>query len=59
MAVNQLSQPTAQEELPVAESLLKVFWRRYRRNAMALVGLVLVIIFVILAIFAPVIAPYH
>ena len=59
MAVNQLSQPTAQEELPVAESLLKVFWRRYRRNAMALVGLVLVIIFVILAIFAPWIAPYH
>lgn len=41
------------------ESLLQVFWRRYRRNYMALVGLVLVIIFVILAVFAPLIAPYH
>ncbi|MFD3163437.1 ABC transporter permease [Herpetosiphon sp. NSE202] len=59
MAVNQLSQPQTQEELPVAESLLKVFWRRYRRNTMALVGLVLVILFVIIAIFAPLIAPYH
>ena len=41
------------------DSLLKVFWRRYRRNMMALVGLVLVILFVLLAVFAPLIAPYH
>jgi ABC-type dipeptide/oligopeptide/nickel transport system permease subunit len=59
MAVsNSLPRATA-EPVPAPETLLQVFWRRYRRNTMALVGLALVIIFVSLAIFAPLIAPYH
>jgi len=62
MAVDSLPynpQQTTTQEIPLPETLLQVFWRRYRRNAMAVVGLVLVIIFVLVAIFAPVIAPYH
>lgn len=33
-------------------------WRRLSRNKLALLGLVIVIVFVLLAIFAPVLAPY-
>lgn len=44
---------------PAPETLLQVFWRRYRRNHMAVVGLVLVILFLGVALFAPWIAPYH
>jgi ABC-type dipeptide/oligopeptide/nickel transport system permease subunit len=58
MAVNTLPQAKG-EAVPVPESLLSIFWRRYRRNALALIGLVLVIFFVVVAIFAPWIAPYH
>jgi ABC-type dipeptide/oligopeptide/nickel transport system permease subunit len=59
MAVsNSLPRATA-ESVPASETLLQVFWRRYRRNTMALVGLALVILFVGIAIFAPLIAPYH
>ena len=43
---------------PAPETLLQVFWRRYRRNHMALVGLVLVLAFVFIAVFAPLLAPY-
>jgi ABC-type dipeptide/oligopeptide/nickel transport system permease subunit len=53
-----LPQPSA-GQVPAPETLLQVFWRRYRRNLMALVGLVLVIIFVFIAVFAPLLAPYH
>lgn len=55
---------TLQQPAPAAartaarESIWHVYWRRYRRNRMALVGLVLVIIFLLVAIAAPVIAPY-
>lgn len=39
-------------------SLLASAWRRLRRNPMFLFGLVIVVIFLILAIFAPLIAPH-
>jgi peptide/nickel transport system permease protein len=51
--------PQVAGSVPAAETLLQVFWRRYRRNRMAVVGLALVIVFVAIAIFAPLIAPYH
>lgn len=34
------------------------FWRAFRRNRVALVGLVIVIVMILAAIFAPIIAPY-
>lgn len=58
MAVSHLPQ-AAGGAVPATETLLQIFWRRYRRNTMAVVGLVLVILFILVAIFAPLIAPYH
>lgn len=59
MAVSSRLPQAVAEPLPAAETLLRIFWRRYRRNLMALVGLVLVLLFVFIAIFAPILAPYH
>lgn len=44
---------------PAPASLMTIYWRRYRRNKMAVVGAVMVIIFLLVAIFAPALAPYH
>jgi peptide/nickel transport system permease protein len=55
MAANSLSHVNGRALAP--ESLLTVFWRRYRRNKMAVVGLALVIAFLLTAIFAPLLAP--
>lgn len=41
------------------EGLLKVYWRRYSRNKAAVVGLVLVTLFLLVAALAPLVAPYH
>jgi len=41
------------------ELAISVFWRRLRKNRLAVVGLVVVILLILLAIFAPYIAPYH
>jgi peptide/nickel transport system permease protein len=59
MAVSNAFPQAGAGPVPVTETLLQVFWRRYRRNHMALVGLVLVIGFILVAAFAPLIAPYH
>ena len=40
-------------------SQLSMVWARFRRNKMAMAGLVIILILVILAIFAPFIAPYE
>ncbi|MDY3052496.1 MAG: ABC transporter permease [Ndongobacter sp.] len=37
---------------------LRAFWKRYRKSKVAVVGLVILFIFVVMAVFAPVIAPY-
>jgi ABC-type dipeptide/oligopeptide/nickel transport system permease subunit len=59
MAVSKSLPHAAAGQVPTPETLPQVFWRRYRRNFMALVGLVLVIAFVLIAVFAPLLAPYH
>lgn len=59
MAISNALPQAAAGPVPVAETLLQIFWRRYRRNQMALVGLVLVGLFVFVALFAPLLAPYH
>lgn len=58
MAVSHLPQAVG-GAAPAPETLLQIFWRRYRRNTMAVVGLALVILFILIAVFAPLIAPYH
>ncbi len=43
---------------PEQESMLSVVWRRFRRHKMAMGGLFVLVIFVLMALFAKVIAPY-
>ncbi len=45
-------------EAAVPQSLLSIYWRRYRRNRAAVLGLVIVGLFTLIAIFAPLLAPY-
>jgi len=49
---------TFKSELKVRKASLKEFWRRYRKNKAAVLGLGIVTFFGILAIFAPLISPY-
>ena len=54
-----LAEATAQELAVEAPSgLMRDAWERLRRNRAALFGLVLLLIFVVAALFAPLIAPY-
>jgi ABC-type dipeptide/oligopeptide/nickel transport system permease subunit len=46
------------EDLGEARPLRADIWRRFRRNRLAMVGLVFLILLLLAAIFAPVIAPY-
>ena len=39
-------------------SMLSEIWRRFKKNKQALVGLIVLILFVLIAIFADQIAPY-
>ncbi|MCL6450822.1 MAG: ABC transporter permease [Acetobacteraceae bacterium] len=42
----------------VGETLFSLFWKRFKRNRLALVGLALMILLYLVAILAPLIAPY-
>jgi peptide/nickel transport system permease protein len=46
------------EDLGEARPFRKDVWKRFRRNRLALFGLVFLVILVLVAIFAPVVAPY-
>ncbi|HKY64911.1 MAG TPA: ABC transporter permease [Acidimicrobiales bacterium] len=46
------------EELGEARPLRADIWRRFRRNKLAMVGLVFIVLLLLAAIFAPVITPY-
>lgn len=56
----EVTEPGAADvaDLAAARPLRKDIWRRFRRNRLAMVGLVLIIVLVLAAIFAPIIAPY-
>jgi ABC-type dipeptide/oligopeptide/nickel transport system permease subunit len=45
-------------DLAAARPMRKDVWRRFRRNHLAMVGLVIVVLLVLTAVFAPLIAPY-
>jgi peptide/nickel transport system permease protein len=57
MSVAELESREIQLEAP--SGLWRDAWRRLRRNPGALVGFALVLLFVFLALFAPVVAPYE
>lgn len=48
----------AENEVAKKQSQFKEIWRRFRRNKLAMVGLVIVLFLVIVAVFANLIAPY-
>jgi ABC-type dipeptide/oligopeptide/nickel transport system permease subunit len=45
-------------DVGVARPLRKDVWRRFRRNRLAMIGLVILMALVLVAVFAPLIAPY-
>lgn len=45
-------------DLPIEESRFRVFWRKFRRNRLALTGFCIIAVFVVIAIIGPAIAPY-
>ena len=45
-------------DLAAARPLRKDMWRRFRRNRLALAGLILLTLLVVMAVFAPLVAPY-
>jgi ABC-type dipeptide/oligopeptide/nickel transport system permease subunit len=46
-------------DVAVARPLRKDIWRRFRRNRLAVVGLIVIVLLVLMAVFAPLIAPYE
>jgi ABC-type dipeptide/oligopeptide/nickel transport system permease subunit len=51
-------QPTGDDDLAVARPLRAEVWKRFRRNRLAMVGLAFILLMFLVAILAPVIAPY-
>ncbi len=59
MAIATSSRVSAQEEhVRAGQSLLNIAWRQLRRNPAAMTGLAIIIALIVIAIFAPFIAPY-
>jgi peptide/nickel transport system permease protein len=56
----EINEPGATDvtDLVAARPMRKDVWRRFKRNKLAMVGLGIIIVLVVSAIFAPVIAPY-
>jgi ABC-type dipeptide/oligopeptide/nickel transport system permease subunit len=45
-------------DVGIARPLRKDIWKRFKRNKLAVIGLVFILLLIIMAIFAPLIAPY-
>lgn len=59
MAVATSSRVSAQEEhVRAGQSLLNIAWRQLRRNPAAMTGLAIIVALIVIAVFAPFIAPY-
>lgn len=57
-AIEGSSGPTGVDDLGTARPMRVDVWRRFRRNRLAMVGLGFIVLLVLVAIFAPLIAPY-
>jgi ABC-type dipeptide/oligopeptide/nickel transport system permease subunit len=51
-------EPTGDADLAVARPLRAEVWRRFRRNRLAMLGLAFIVLMFLVAIFAPLIAPF-
>lgn len=50
--------PTVRQEKEESVSLWKEGWRSFKKNKIALIGMGIVVFFILLAVFAPLLAPY-
>jgi peptide/nickel transport system permease protein len=50
--------PTQRQDVPAGQSLLSIAWRQLRRNPAAMISLAVIALLIIVAVFAPLIAPY-
>lgn len=57
-AMEKLEKKKVNHKKPVKKTLFYESWKRFKRNPTALFGLVVVVILILVAIFAPLIAPY-
>ena len=57
-AMEKIERKNAKRKKPVKSTPAYESWKRFKRNPTALIGLVVVCILVLIAIFAPLIAPY-
>ena len=57
-AMEKIERKNAKRKKPVKSTPAYESWKRFKRNPTALIGLVVVILLILVAIFAPVIAPY-
>ncbi|ANB61286.1 ABC transporter permease [Anoxybacteroides amylolyticum] len=57
LARNQTPMPVRQEK-EESSSLWKEGWRSFKKNKIALIGMGIVVFFILLAVFAPLLAPY-
>ncbi|MBN2622487.1 MAG: ABC transporter permease [Acidimicrobiales bacterium] len=57
-ATDSSHEPGGPDELGASRPFRADVWRRFRRNRLAMVGLTMMVVLVLVAIFAPLIAPY-
>ena len=57
-SIGSAAEVVAAGEAPAARPLRADVWRRFRRNKLAMAGLVFIVLLILVAIFASVIAPY-
>lgn len=57
-AMEKIEKKNAKRKKPVKSTPMHESWKRFKRNPTALIGLVVVCILILVAIFAPLIAPY-
>jgi ABC-type dipeptide/oligopeptide/nickel transport system permease subunit len=54
----EIGAPPDVTDLAAARPLRKDVWKRFKRNKLAMVGLVVIVLLILCAVFAPLIAPY-
>ena len=57
-AMEKIEKKNAKRKKTVKSTPMRESWKRFKRNPTALIGLVVVCILILVAIFAPLIAPY-
>ena len=57
-AMEKIEKKNAKRKKPVKSTPARESWKRFKRNPTALIGLAVVCVLILIAVFAPLIAPY-